>query len=265
MQKSELQDLTIHQIRQHIREGAYTSDTMGVADGYVQANLVILPKDVAFDFLVFCQRNPKPCPLLDVTLPGSPTPELLAPGADLRTDVPRYRVFRQGELVDEPTDIRSYWRDDLVAFLLGCSATFDNALRNARMPLSFLEQGMVPPVFETNVQCLPVGPFHGPIVATMRPIPDHLVVKAVQLSGRFPSAHGTPIQVGYPEKVGVTDLSKPKYGTPLVMQPTDVPVFWACGVTPQEVAMASKTDWMITHAPGHMFLSDRHYEQDAVV
>lgn len=238
---------------------------MGVADGQVQANLVILPEKVAFDFLVFCQRNPKPCPLLDVTLPGSPVPELLAPDADLRTDIPRYRIFRNGELVDEPIDIKSYWREDLVAFLLGCSATFDNALRNARVPLRFLQEGTIPAVYETNVQCRPVGPFHGPVVATMRPIPNHLVVKATQLSGRFPSAHGTPIQIGYPEEIGVTDLSRPKYGTYLPLQPSEVPMFWACGVTPQEVAMASRTELMITHAPGHMFLSDRHYEEDAVV
>jgi uncharacterized protein YcsI (UPF0317 family) len=265
MDKSELRDLSIEQIRRHIRSGAYSGDTMGVADGHVQANLVILPKEVAFDFLVFCQRNPKPCPLLDVTRPGSPVPELLAPGADLRTDISRYRVFRRGELVDEPTDIRSYWRDDLVAFLLGCSATFDNALRNARVPLRFLDQGTIPPVYETNVPCRPVGPFHGPVVVTMRPIPAELVVKATQVSGRFPSAHGTPFQIGYPEQIGITDLARPKYGTHLPLRPSEVPMFWACGVTPQAVAMASRTEWMITHAPAHMFLSDRHYEQDAVV
>ncbi|MCL4182654.1 MAG: putative hydro-lyase [Burkholderiaceae bacterium] len=265
MEKSELRDLSIEQIRHHIRSGAYSGDTMGVADGHVQANLVILPKEVAFDFLVFCQRNPKPCPLLDVTRPGSPVPELLAPGADLRTDIPRYRVFRRGELVDEPTDIRSYWRDDLVAFLLGCSATFDNALRNARVPLRFLDQDTIPPVYETNVQCRPVGPFHGPVVVTMRPIPGELVVKATQVSGRFPSAHGTPFHIGYPEQIGITDLARPRYGTHLPLRLSEVPMFWACGVTPQAVAMASRTEWMITHAPAHMFLSDRHYEQDAVV
>lgn len=265
MKKRELQGLGIQQIRQIIRRGEYSGDTMGVADGQVQANLVVLPSDAAFEFLVFCQRNPKPCPLLDVTLPGSPVPELLAPDADLRTDIPRYRVFRHGELVDEPADIRSYWRDDLVAFLLGCSATFDNALRNANVPLRFLDQGTIPPVYETNVQCRPSGRFHGPIVVTMRPIPNHLVVKATQISGRFPSAHGTPLQIGYPEQIGITDLAKHKYGSALPLLPGEVPMFWACGVTPQEVAMASKTELMITHAPGHMFLSDRHYEEDAVV
>jgi len=265
MEKREMQGLDIKQIRQHIRRGDYAGDTMGVAPGQVQANLVILPKHVAFEFMVFCQRNPKPCPLLDVTLPGSPVPELLAPGADLRTDIPSYRIFRRGELIDEPTDIRSYWRDDLVAFLLGCSATFDNALRNAKVPLRFMDQDTVPPVYETNVQCLPVGQFHGPIVVTMRPIPRHLVVKATQLSGRFPTHHGTPMQIGYPEQIGITDLSRPKYGSPSPPRADEVPMFWACGVTPQEVAMASKTELMITHSPGHMFLSDRHYEEDAVV
>lgn len=265
MKKSELNGLGIAEIRQHIRAGRYSGDTMGVADGHVQANLVVLPRDVAFEFMVFCQRNPKPCPLLDVTLPGSPVPALLAPEADIRTDVPKYRVFRKGELVDEPTDIVDYWRDDLVAFLLGCSATFDNALRNAQVPLRFIKQDTIPPVFETSIECNPVGPFHGPVVVTMRPIPRSLVVKATQISGRFPSAHGTPVQVGYPEQIGIHDLSKPKYGVPLPLQDDEVPMFWACGVTPQAVAMASKTEWMITHAPAHMFLSDRHYEEDAVV
>lgn len=265
MKKSELNGLGITEIRQHIRAGRYTGDTMGVADGHVQANLVVLPRDVAFEFMVFCQRNPKPCPLLDVTLPGSPVPALLAPEADIRTDVPKYRVFRKGELVDEPTDIVDYWRDDLVAFLLGCSATFDNALRNAQVPLRFINQDTIPPVFETSIECNPVGPFHGPVVVTMRPIPRSLVVKATQISGRFPSAHGTPVQVGYPEQIGIHDLGKPKYGVPLPLQDDEVPMFWACGVTPQAVAMASKTEWMITHSPAHMFLSDRHYEEDAVV
>ena len=264
MDKAQLRGLDIHQIRAHIRSGAYTGDTMGVADGHVQANLVVLPRSVAFEFMVFCQRNPKPCPLLDVTLPGSPVPVLLAPGADLRTDVPRYRVFRHGDPVDEPTDIRNLWRDDLVAFLLGCSATFDNALRQAHMPLPFLARGAVPPVYRTAIECEPVGPFHGPVVVTMRPVPRDWVVKAVQLSGRFPSAHGTPVQVGYPEQIGV-DLSRPIHGEPIELAPDEVPVFWACGVTPQAVAQASRTEWMITHAPAHMFLADRHFEADAVV
>lgn len=265
MDKAGLQGLDIGAIRAHIRSGDYSGDTMGVADGQVQANLVILPKAVAFEFLVFCQRNPKPCPLLDVTLPGSPVPELLAPGADLRTDVPGYRVFRRGELVEEPTDIRAHWRDDSVAFLLGCSATFDNALRNARVPLALLENRTIPAVYQTSLQCRPVGPFHGPIVVTMRPVPREFVTKVVQLSGRFPLAHGTPLQIGYPEQIGIADLARPLYGTYTPLRPDEVPMFWACGVTPQAVAMASKTEWMVTHAPAHMFLTDRHYEQDAVV
>lgn len=265
MDKSALAGLDITAIRRHIRAGEYTGDTMGVAPGHVQANLVVLPAADAFEFMVFCQRNPKPCPILDVTLPGSATPELLAPKADLRTDIPRYRVFRRGELVDEPTDILSYWRNDLVAFLLGCSATFDNALRNAQVPLRFMEENVVPPVFVTNIQCRPAGQFHGPVVCTMRPIRRDLVVKATQLSARFPSAHGAPVQIGYPEQIGVHDLNKPKYGSAVTIHADEVPVFWACGVTPQEVAMASRTELMITHYPGHMFLSDRHYEEDAVV
>jgi uncharacterized protein YcsI (UPF0317 family) len=262
--KAALAGLDLPAIRARIRSGAYTGDTMGVADGHVQANLVVLPYAQAFDFLVFCQRNPKPCPLLDVTLPGSAVPELLAPAADLRTDVPRYRVFSRGELVDEPTDIRSYWRDDLVAFLLGCSATFDNALRSARIPLPFLAEHAVPPVYRTKLQCRTVGPFHGPMVVTMRPVPRALVVKVTQLSARFPLAHGGPVQVGYPEQIGV-DLAQPIHGTCRPLAADEVPMFWACGVTPQAVAVACKAEWMITHAPAHMFLADPHYEEHAVV
>jgi uncharacterized protein YcsI (UPF0317 family) len=264
MRKDQLAGLDIHRIREHIRSGAYSGDTMGVADTHVQANLVVLPRQVAFEFAVFCQRNPKPCPLLDITLPGSPVPELLAPTADLRTDVPRYRVFRGGELVDEPTDIRAHWRDDSVAFLLGCSATFDNALRHARIPLPFLQQHAVPPVYRTGIQCHAAGPFHGPLVVTMRPVPRELVVKVTQLSGRFPLAHGTPVQVGYPEQIGV-ELDRPIHGEYAPLRDGEVPLFWACGVTPQAVAMASKTEWMITHAPAHMFLADAHYEEHACV
>lgn len=264
LRKEELAGLDIHRIRECIRAGRYTGDTMGVADGLVQANLVVLPKAIAFEFMVFCQRNPQPCPLLDVTVPGSPVPESLAPSADLRTDVPRYRVFRHGELVDEPTDIRAYWREDLVGFLLGCSATFDNALRNARIPLPFLAHKGTPPVYRTTLACRAVGPFHGPVVVTMRPVPRELVVKVMQLSARFPMAHGAPLQVGYPEQIGV-DLASPIHGHYTPPGPNEVPMFWACGVTPQAVAMASGTEFMITHAPAHMFLCDLHYESQAVV
>lgn len=262
--KEALAGLDLPAIRAHIRSGAYSGDTMGVADGHVQANLVVLPMAQAFEFLVFCQRNPKPCPLLDVTLPGSAVPQLLAPGADLRTDVPRYRVFRNGELVDEPTDILCHWRDDLVAILLGCSATFDNALRNARIPLPFLARQAVPPVYRTSIECTPAGAFHGPVVVTMRPVPRHLVVKVTQLSARFPLAHGGPVQVGYPGQIGV-DLERPIYGQYEPLADDEVPMFWACGVTPQAVAMASRPEWMITHAPAHMFLADPHYEEHAAV
>ncbi len=200
MEKSGLRDLSIEQIRHHIRSGAYSGDTMGVADGYVQANLVILPKEVAFDFLVFCQRNPKPCPLLDVTRPGSPVPELLAPGADLRTDIPRYRVFRRGELVDEPTDIRSYWRDDLIAFLLGCSATFDNALRNARVPLRFLDQDTIPPVYETNVQCRRRRQKPCPKMPTLRCLDARPIVPDSDLGCVIPYCRHRPPNSALPAK-----------------------------------------------------------------
>jgi len=223
--------------------------------GFVQANLVILPKDVAFDFLLFCQRNPKPCPVLDVTEPGSPHPLHAAPEADLRTDIPKYRVYRKGVLVDEPTNLLSYWSGDLVAFLLGCSFTFETALAANDIPIRHIEEDVTVPMFITSVECTPAGAFSGPLVVSMRPIPFEKVVRAVQVTSRFPSVHGAPVHIGDPERIGIKDLSRPDFGDAVTVRPGEVPVFWACGVTPQAVAMRSKPELMITHAPGHMFVT----------
>ncbi|MHB8619040.1 MAG: D-glutamate cyclase family protein, partial [Chloroflexota bacterium] len=192
-------------VRARIRGGEWDGPTGGLAEGYVQANMVILPEAQAFDFMLFCQRNPKSCPLLEVTEPGSPVPTTLAPTADLRTDVPRYRVWRNGDLADEVTDISNLWRDDLVAFLLGCSFTFDTALVNAGIDLPHMRkgQGTNLPMFITNVETKPAGVFHGPMVVSMRAIPKSKVVKAVQVTSRFPTMHGTPVQVGDPRRGGV--------------------------------------------------------------
>jgi uncharacterized protein YcsI (UPF0317 family) len=224
--------------------------------GYVQANLVIVPRDLAYDFLLFCQRNPKPCPLLDVTEPGNPEPRLVAPGADLRTDLPCYRVYRKGELVEEPTDLRGWWRDDLVAFLIGCSFTFENALLQAGVPLRHIEAGCNVPMYRTNIACRPAGVFRGPMVVSMRPLSAVDTVRATQICARFPKAHGTPVHFGSPQDIGIRDLNKPDFGDPVSILAGEAPVFWACGVTPQAVAMEVRPPLLITHKPGHMFVTD---------
>jgi uncharacterized protein YcsI (UPF0317 family) len=243
-------------IRQHARSGALDGPTAGMALGYVQANLVVVRKELAFDFLLFCQRNPKPCPLLDITELGSPEPRLVAPGADLRTDLPRYRVYEKGKLIDEPGDLEARWEDNLVAFLLGCSFTFEGALINAGVPVRHLETGCNVPMYLTNRLCRPAGVFKGPMVVSMRPLTPELTVKAIEICGRFPRAHGSPIHFGDPQALGIRDLATPDFGDPVEMRPGEVPVFWACGVTPQAVAMEARPDLLITHKPGHMFVTD---------
>jgi uncharacterized protein YcsI (UPF0317 family) len=252
----DLRNVTGAQIRKLAAEGQLTGPTPGLAMGYVQANLVIVPQELAFDFLLFCQRNPKPCPLLDVTEPGSPEPRQVAPGADLRTDLPRYRVYRHGQLVEEPADLRAWWRDDLVAFLLGCSFTFENALLQAGLPVRHLEAGCNVPMYRTSLACAPAGVFHGPMVVSMRPLTPAQTVKAVEVCSHFPRAHGAPIHFGSPEAIGIRDLGRPDFGDPVEFRLGEVPVFWACGVTPQAVAMEVKPSLLITHKPGHMFVTD---------
>src|SRR3954466_1554649 len=200
---------TAADVRRACRSGELCAPTPGLALGHVQANLAVVPRELAFDFLLFCQRNPKPCPLLDVTEPGDPEPRGVAPGADLRTDVPAYRVYRRGELTDEPADVTRYWRDDLVAFLIGCSFTFENALLRAGVPVRHVEQGCNVPMYRTNVPCRPAGAFHGPLVVSMRPLVPAQAVAATRICARFPRAHGTPIHFGDPAALGIRDLGKP--------------------------------------------------------
>jgi uncharacterized protein YcsI (UPF0317 family) len=240
--------------RQHYREGL-VAPTTGWAAGFTQANMVMLPQDWAFDMLLFGQRNPQPVPLLDVTDPGA-TATRLAPGADLRTDVPRYRVWRDGELVAEPTDVSDLWRDDLVTFLIGCSFSFETALMAAGVPIRHIDQGRNVSMYRTDLDCEPAGRLSGPLVVSMRPIPARQVVTAVQITERMPEVHGAPVHVGAPEALGIADVSAPDYGDPVRFEDGDVPVFWACGVTPQAALMASKPPFAITHAPGHMFVTD---------
>jgi uncharacterized protein YcsI (UPF0317 family) len=243
-------------VRQAARRGELAGPTPGLALGTVQANLVIVPRELAFDFLLFCQRNPKPCPLLDVTEPGSAEPRFVAPGADLRTDLPRYRVYMNGELADEPTTLVDWWRDDLVAFLLGCSFTFENALVEAGIPVRHVEMGRNVPMYRTNIACRPAGVFRGPMVVSMRPMTQEQAAAATRICARFPRAHGKPIHCGDPAVIGVHDLDRPDFGDAVEVRAGEVPVFWACGVTPQAVAMEAKPPFLITHKPGHMFVTD---------
>lgn len=243
-------------VRVACRTGTLRSPTPGLAPGFVQANLVMLPRDWAYDFLLFCQRNPKPCPLLDVTEAGDPEPKLVAPGSDLRTDLPAYRVWRNGELIDEPAEVSKHWRDDLVSFVIGCSFTFENALMSAGVPVRHIEQNVNVPMFRTNIACRSAGRFRGPMVVSMRPLtPDH-AIRATQICGRFPRAHGTPIHFGDPAAIGIRDASKPDFGDAVEVRPGESPVFWACGVTPQAVLTEARPPFAITHKPGHMFLTD---------
>jgi uncharacterized protein YcsI (UPF0317 family) len=252
----DLRSVSASAVRAVCRTGDFSGPTPGLALGYVHANLVVVPRDLAFDFLLFCQRNPKPCPLLEVTEPGDPEPRGVAPGADLRTDLPAYRVFRRGKLVDEPTNVKSYWRDDLVAFLIGCSFTFETALMQAGVPVRHVEQGCNVPMYRTNIDCRSAGVFRGPMVVSMRPLTPAQAVTATRICGRFPRAHGTPVHFGDPAAIGIRDVAKPDFGDPVEIRADEVPVFWACGVTPQAVVMTAKPEFAITHKPGHMFLTD---------
>jgi uncharacterized protein YcsI (UPF0317 family) len=214
-----------------------------------------VPADAAFDLLLYCQRNPKPCPLIEVLEPGRVEPAC-APGADLRTDLPRYRVYLDGQLVEERTEVRTAWRDDLVTFLIGCSFSFEEALCAAGVPLRHVQAGVNVPMYRTNVATAAAGRFQGPLVVSMRPIPARLVPLAVQVTGRFERVHGAPVQVGEPAALGIADLGRPDYGDPVEIRPGEVPVFWACGVTPQAAALSSRLPFCITHAPGHMLVTD---------
>jgi len=244
------------EVRKRVRSGEWTGPTCGLALGYVQANLVVVPQELAFDFLLFCQRNPRPCPLLDVTDPGSAEPRQAAAGADLRTDLPRYCVYQRGELVEEPDDLRPLWRDDFVAFLVGCSFTFENALLEAGLPVRHLEMGCTVPMYRTRIPCVAAGRFAGPMTVSMRPMTPAQAVRAVQVCSRFPRAHGAPIHLGDPAAIGIRDLDRPDFGEPVELQPGEIPVFWACGVTPQTVAMHARPPLLITHKPGHMFVTN---------
>ena len=242
--------------RRSIRTGEWTGHTSGLAEGYVQGNIVILPRQHADDFLRFCQRNPKPCPVLAVSEPGRPELPALGADLDIRTDVPRYRVWRKGELESEPTDVRAMWRDDLVSFVIGCSFSFEQALLEAGLPVRHIEQGRNVPMYRTNIQTAAAGPFHGPLVVTMRPMRAAAVIRAIQVTSRFPDVHGAPVHIGDPSLIGITNLAKPDYGDAVDVHADELPVFWACGVTPQAAIAQARLPFCITHAPGAMLITD---------
>jgi uncharacterized protein YcsI (UPF0317 family) len=254
---SQVQSLTTpHDVRVACRAGRLTGQTSGLAPGYTQANLVVVPREYAFDFVLFCQRNPKPCPLIDVTEPGEVAPPRTAPDADLRTDLPRYRVWRNGELVEEPTDVRNVWRDDFVSFVIGCSFTFEAAMLRAGLPVRHIEQGCNVPMYRTNIPCASAGVFRGPLVVSMRPLTPAQAVQAVQVTSRYPNVHGAPVHWGDPAGIGIRDLARPDFGDPVEIRAGEVPVFWACGVTPQCALMEARLPIAITHSPGCMFVTD---------
>lgn len=243
-------------VRAQIREGHFTGQTSGLCNGYAQANLVTLPRDIAYDFLLFTQRNPRPCPLLEVSDTGSRLLQQIAPGADIATDLPKYRIYEHGVLTGEYTDVVKFWRKDFVSFLIGCSFSFEGELLAADVPVRQIEEGKNVPMYNTNIPCKPAGIFHGNLVVSMRPIPYELIPKAVLITGQMPKVHGAPIQIGAPEAIGITELEHPDYGEMVTIRPGEVPVFWPCGVTPQNIIMSSRPEFVITHAPGHMLITD---------
>jgi len=257
--------LTPKEIRHLIRKGKWDRPTAGMALGYAQANLVILPQKYAFDFLLFCQRNPKPCPLLEVLEPGKFRTESLSLDADIRTDIPRYNIYRRGKLDGTVKNIKNFWEPDFVTFLLGCSFSFEEAMLRAKIPIRYIEENKNVSMYITSIPCKPAGVFHGPLVVTMRPIPSEKVIRAVQITSRYAWVHGAPIHVGDPSAIGIKDLRRPDFGDPVTTKKGEVPVFWACGVTPQAVVMKAKPDLCITHAPGHMFISDLLNEELAIL
>ncbi|WP_422842972.1 putative hydro-lyase [Acidovorax sp. M2(2025)] len=243
-------------VRSVIREGAWASHTSGLAHGRVQGNLVILPEVLAGDFLRFCQRNPKPCPVLAVSEPGQTALPSLGEGIDIRTDVPQYRVWRHGELAQEVGDITALWRPDLVTFVLGCSFSFEAALQEAGISLRHINEGKNVAMYRTNIATEAAGPFGGAMVVSMRPMPAVDVIRAVQVTSRFPNVHGAPVHIGDPALIGIADIALPDYGDAVELMPGEIPVFWACGVTPQSAILNAQPAFCITHAPGCMLITD---------
>ncbi len=245
-------------LRAKIRTGEHDGLTTGLAPGMVQLNLAILPKAWADDFQRFCELNPKPCPLVSMTEAGNSIfPDDIGGGLDVCTDAPRYLVFRDGALADEVTDLTELWQDDFVAFGMGCSYSFEEALVEGGLSLRHIEQGTKVPLYVSNIETEPAGPFRGPTILSMRPFLPEDAIRAIEVTAKYPRVHGTPLHFGNPEMVGIDDIASPYSGSPPVMQENEVPVFWACGVTPQIIVEHAKPPICITHKPGHMLITDR--------
>ena len=243
------------QVRQLIREEAITFPTAGICQGYAQANLVILPPEYADAFEMYAHKNPFPCPVLEV-VKGTPQTRVLGEGGDICTDIPKYRIYREGVFTEELSNVSPYWKEGYVGFLIGCSFSFEEALMAAGIPVRHIEQGCNVPMYKTNIQTIKAGPFQGPMVCSMRPMTPCQAEAAHQITAKMPNVHGAPVQIGDPEKIGIHDLMKPDYGDPVEIRPDEIPVFWPCGVTPQAAIEQAKLPIVITHAPGHMFITD---------
>lgn len=242
--------------RRQIRAGDFSGPTAGLAKGAVQANLMILPEALANEFLLFCQRNPRPCPLLAVTEPGQVDVPSMGDDIDLRTDTPRYRIWRNGELVDEPTSLTNVWRDDLVSFLIGCSFSFEEALLAEGIDIRHISQGVNVPMYRTSIATQGTRTLFGPMVVSMRPMTAQDAIRAIQITSRFPAVHGAPVHLGDPGLIGISNIDQPDYGDAVTINEGEIPVFWACGVTPQSVIASVRPEFSITHAPGHMLITD---------
>jgi uncharacterized protein YcsI (UPF0317 family) len=245
-----------HAVRLAARSGVLDGPTSGRSHGYVQGNLAVLPAAFAGDFLRFCTANPKPCPVIGISEPGQTAMPELGFDLDIATDIPRYRVWKDGELVDEPQDARSWWRDDLVAFVIGCSHSFEEALIEDGLAIRHVDQGTTVPMYRTSIACTPAGRFAGPLVVSMRPFTPADAIRAVQITSRFPAVHGAPLHLCLPEAIGIADIDRPDFGEPSPVRAGELPVFWACGVTPQAVIAAARVPFAITHAPGRMIVTD---------
>ena len=252
-------------VRLAIRAGLHRGPTSGLAPGFVQGNLAILPVALAADFLRFCQLNPKPCPLVGTSAPGDWRIPELGADLDIRTDLPRYRIWQNGELIAEPEDIRNVWRDDLVSFVIGCSFSFEEALMAEGIELRHVTRGCNVPMYRTSISTHPAGPFHGPMVVSMRPLRPQDAIRAIQITTRFPAVHGAPVHIGKPEQIGIADLAAPDYGDAVPVNGDELPVFWACGVTPQSVIATAKPEFCITHYPGSMLITDRKNTEFAIM
>lgn len=253
---NEYADWSPSDVRALIREGKLCRNTSGMCAGYAQANLVILPKEQAFDFLLFAQRNPAPCPILEVSEVGDRHLHIIAPGADIAKDIPKYRLYENGVLTGEFTDVEHLWRDDFVSFLIGCSFSFEAELLEAGLPVRQIEEGRNVPMYLTNIPMIPAGIFHGNMVVSMRPMTPAQAIRATVITAQMPRVHGKPVHIGDPAAIGIKDIDHPDFGESVTIKPGEIPVFWPCGVTPQAAVMAAKPPIVITHAPGYMLITD---------